>query len=364
MSEKYRIAFIVNGLPGSAMDIRARSFAERLRGSFDIHIAHRTGGKITAMFRFFVALLKFAPRCVYVFDIGFSGTIAALCYQRITHARFVVDTGDPIYELGRGLGRVALGLTATRLLEESALEAADFIIVRGTRHKNWLKARGFERVEVIQDGVDTVQFAPENADDVRRDLKLESTLVVGLIGSSMWSERYQMCYGWDLVEALGRIKDAPIKGFMIGGGDGIGRLKARCAELGIADKMVFLGFVPYEKLPYYIGAMDVCLSTQSNDLVGQFRTTGKLPLYLSCGKYVLASRVGEAELVLEPEMTIQYEGVKDESYPAKLAAKLLDLSVHPEDITKGAAGVGIARRVFDYDVLCARLKNVLISVLS
>jgi hypothetical protein len=50
--------------------------------------------------------------------------------------------------------------------------------------------------------------------------------------------------------------------------------------------------------------MDICLSTQTNDVVGWVRTTGKLPLYLAAGRYVLASRVGEAARVLPEEMLV------------------------------------------------------------
>ena len=39
----------------------------------------------------------------------------------------------------------------------------------------------------------------------------------------------------------------------------------------------------------HLSIMDVCISTQSNDLVGMVRTTGKLPLYLAYGKYVIAN---------------------------------------------------------------------------
>ena len=52
------------------------------------------------------------------------------------------------------------------------------------------------------------------------------------------------------------------------------------------------------RLEENLGALDVVLSTQSNDVVGQVRTTGKLPLYMANGRFILATDVGEASLVL------------------------------------------------------------------
>ena len=53
------LLFLVNGEPDSAMGIRARSFAKRLRSDFCVHIAYRSTHKIYAIFRFFWLLLLF-----------------------------------------------------------------------------------------------------------------------------------------------------------------------------------------------------------------------------------------------------------------------------------------------------------------
>ena len=68
-------------------------------------------------------------------------------------------------------------------------------------------------------------------------------------------------------------------------------------------------------------AIDVCLSTQTNDVIGNVRTTGKLPLYLAAGRFVLASRVGEAARVLPPRCWSIPRRL-DPDYPAKLAERV------------------------------------------
>ena len=146
---------------------------------------------------------------------------------------------------------------------------------------------------------------------------------------------------------------------MIGNGSGIPHLKARCREYGIEDRMVFLDYVPYEKLPLYLGLIDVCLSTQTNDVVGQVRTTGKLPLYLAAGRYILASDVGEAARILDREMLVPYEGVKDEQYPRKLAERITNILEHPEILNRAADQIALAKEHFDYSILSERVHQCL-----
>src|SRR5205814_9698643 len=116
---------------------------------------------------------------------------------------------------------------------------------------------------------------------------------------------------------------------------------------------------PMSELPSLINACDVCLSTQTNDVPGNVRTTGKLPLYLACGRYVLASRVGEAARVLPADMLVPYDGTVDRGYPARLAERIRELIGDRVRLRLGTAGVAIARNHFDYDRLATRVESVL-----
>jgi len=197
---------------------------------------------------------------------------------------------------------------------------------------------------------------------LRRQKELDGVLTIGVVGSSIWNEKLQMCYGWDLIEAIRLLRDKPVKGIIIGDGSGILPLKTLCREYAIEDKVLFLGFVPYEHLPLYLSMIDVCLSTQTNDLVGQVRTTGKLPLYLASGRYILASDVGEAALVLDDEMLVPYDGVKDESYPLKLAQRINQLLERKSSFGPLETHIALAREQFDYSVLSKRVAAVIESV--
>jgi glycosyltransferase involved in cell wall biosynthesis len=353
------VAFVVSGDHDSAMGFRARSMATRLAGHYNLPIAYRSGSKVLSILSIFAFLVRVRPALVYLFDISYTGVLATTLYKLIFRKRLIVETGDVIVELVRSTGsRGRLGLWLTQLLEHLAFAIADRIVVRGTFHKEFLSHQGIE-ADVIQDGVDTEKFTPEDPRELRKRLGLEGVMTVGLVGSSVWSEKLQMCYGWDLVETIRLLKDRPVKGVMIGSGSGISHLMTLSKQYEIDDQILFLDHVPYDELPHYLGLIDICLSTQTNNLVGKVRTTGKLPLYLATGRYILASDVGEATIVLNREMLVHYEGDKDQQYPQKLMTRIESILEHPEMLELSVNNVTLARTFFDYAVLAERMKQVI-----
>jgi len=356
------VAFVVNGAEGSAMADRAGAFASRLSGRWHVTTACRRSRGAAGISGFARWLRETAPDVVYVLDMGVAGVLAGAWRTLGRSTPLVIDTGDAIAALARSSGmRGPLGLLATSALERFSLRAADHIVVRGTFHRELLAKRRIDAT-VIPDGVNLGVFSPRDGSAMRRALDLGDGLVVGLVGSSVWSPTLGIAYGWDLIEMLAHLRDLPVRGLLVGDGSGIEHLRERARVLGVQDRVVFAGRRPLAELPEILSACDVCLSTQSNDIPGNVRTTGKLPLYLACGRYVLASRVGEAARVLPGEMLVPYEGTVDKGYPSRLAERVRALAAAPSRLTLGGGGVTIARQHFDYDMLAGRLDTVLTTV--
>jgi glycosyltransferase involved in cell wall biosynthesis len=359
-----KIVFLVNGAPNSPMDIRARALAGRLRDKFKVHLSYRSAHKLVSIWRFLFFLMRVRPAGCYVVDMAFSGVLAAAFYRAISSCRVIVDTGDSIYELSRLSGtRSSIGVWLTKCLEKLGLAISDRVVVRSHEHQALLSRQKIA-AEVVPDGVDLAQFRPQAEAELRRQFGLDGVVTVGVLGSLIWSPRWQMCYGWDLIEAIHLLRDLPVKGVIIGDGTGLPFLKKQCAAYGLEDRIVFIGRVPYDALPRYLNLLDICLSTQSNDLAGQVRTTGKLPLYLACGRFVLASEVGEAARVLPPEMLVPYHGTKDEQYPQRLAERITTLVAHPERLNRQAESRTVAQNNFDYSVLAAKVGQTIQEILS
>src|SRR5262249_42857683 len=99
----------------------------------------------------------------------------------------------------------------------------------------------------------------------------------------------------------------------------------------------------------------------SNDVVGMVRTTGKLPLYLACGKYVTATDVGEARRVLPGVgCLLPYKGVRDDDHPEPLAQHLQKLTDHSNRLCVQAAARHAAKDHFDYCELALRVQRICI----
>jgi hypothetical protein len=105
--------------------------------------------------------------------------------------------------------------------------------------------------------------------------------------------------------------------------------------------------------------MDIALSTQTNNLPGQVRTTGKLPEYMAADRFIIASRVGEAAFLLPELMLLDYYGNLDQNYPVRLADRVGLLHNRPELMKEGLLLSRIARRECNYDLLSESLMRAL-----
>jgi glycosyltransferase involved in cell wall biosynthesis len=352
--------FFVNGSNTSSASIRAQQFAQKLPTTWKIYFNYRPSPKWKGISTFIQAALRHRPDVIYVMDTAYTGVIAGCLAKSWLDCKLITDTGDVAYELAKSVGTYSRKqLALIQWVEQMAMLRSDAIVVRGSYHKTWLEKQGIFKAVFIPDGVDKAEIEPIDRAESKRNLGLDQYLVVGMIGNMAWSERHQICYGWDIVEALGLLQDLPVKALLVGDGDGRSILEQRVEALGIRDRLIFTGRVPYEELSQYLAAMDVCVSTQSNDLVGMVRTTGKLPLYLAHGKYVIATDVGEASRVL-PSVgcLLPYEGVRDDQHPARLADHLRLLRKEPHRLQVSEAAQQVARDNFDYQLLAHRLEKL------
>lgn len=360
-----RVAFLVNGSIESAMGERARSLAARLAPQFHIPIAYRSGRKGLAAWKFYEQLRAHKPDVCCCFDMAVDGVLAGAWYRCRYGCPLIVDTGDDIVALGQALGRGVCARAATRWLEWLAVRSAAVVTVRGRFHQENLLARGIE-CHFVPDGVSVDDFHPSEGERPPQPDAVHP-LVIGVLGSCVWSPVRQGCYGQELVELLALLRPTspvPVRGVFIGDGNGLPRLKARAAELGVYDLLEFTGRLPLNALPAQLHQWHIALSTQTNDAVGRVRTTGKLPLYLAAGRFILASRVGEASRLLPEEMLVDFAGSRDTSYASKLQQRILELLTQDQDWRYRPECVALAKSHFEYDLLATRYQAILSQVLS
>jgi glycosyltransferase involved in cell wall biosynthesis len=347
------------------MATRARAFAAALPG-WKSAILLRDGSRSAACRSYFRGLRHIRPDVIYVLDLTVPAILGALAVRRLTKARVILDTGDATAALiggGHPLGAVAYPLLAW--YERECLAASDAVVVRGSEHARLLALEGIKAAAVIPDGVDMEIFRPGDASEVRAALGVEDQLIVGAVGSLRWNSRLQWTTGLELVEALALSRRDDVVGLVVGQGSGLAHLRARARQYRLDNRIRFVdAWLDQSRLASYINAIDVCLSTQTNDAVGQVRTTGKLPLFLASERFVLATRVGEAARVLPDEMLLEYSGAFDPLYPARLAARIDSLASDRSRLVARKQGPAIAAAEFDYRVLSVRLARVLDAFVS
>ncbi len=353
------VTFLVHGGPNSIESIRAHGLARRLPPE-TTRYCFRGARRSATVSAWSQEIQSRPPDLLYVLNTALPGAILAPWWSITRGQRYLLDTGDAVYEMARQSG-IGAGskLPLLWFFERLAHRRASAVIVRGTRHRELLLGRGLRRVEVIRDGfAEQAGATPEAVEALRRRLGLADRFVVGVMGSTVWSPRLKICYGWDLLEALAKLRDLPVTGLLIGDGDGLPRLRQRAAELGVTDRLVFTGRIPYPEVPTYLRLMDVAMSTQTNNLPGQVRTTGKLPEYMAAERFILASRVGEAALVLPELMLLDYEGEVDSGYPLRLAERVRLLHGRRELLELRRSLPGLARQLCDYDGLSLKFAEL------
>jgi glycosyltransferase involved in cell wall biosynthesis len=355
-----RLAILVHGGPNSIEAVRARGLAadwpeDRLRRLF------RGQSRAEAAAEWTRQLDEFRPEVVYVLNTALPGAALAPRWCRRRSVPYLLDTGDVIYEMARRSGVTPRWkLPFLWHFERLAQRRARTIVVRGTKHREHLLRRGHRSVEVIRDGyVPAPHVSEADVAALKRRLGLKGFFVAGVMGSLVWSPRLKICYGWDLIEALAQLRDLSVRALIIGDGNGWDWLKARAERFGVRDRVVFTGRIPYPEVPAHLRVMDVALSTQTNNLPGQVRTTGKLPEYMATGRYILASRVGDAEVLLPPPMLVDYAGEVDAAYPGRLADRLRRLATHPADLALRETLPAVAERECSYPVLARRFREVI-----
>ncbi|MGH8056918.1 MAG: glycosyltransferase, partial [Candidatus Entotheonellia bacterium] len=302
---------------------------------------------------------KAAPSVIYVEGMGYAGILAAITGKLLHGSRFVISTGDAAYAFAKSCMNV-LKAQLVGVMEFTALHLADAIIVWGTYHKELLERNGFRNVFWIPGGVDTSRFKPLDVSPFRAKLGLKDRLTIGVVGSINLNRKHQFCYGWEVVEVLRLVKGLPVVGVIVGVGNGVSFLQRKAREYGVEGQLILAGWVDHEVLPQYVNLIDVCISTQSNDLVGQVRITAKVPEYLACGRFIIASDVGGARsFVNESGLLLEYDGVKDHCYVEAIAGHLRRILRNRSVLEAGLKGVETAKRHFDYSMLRPELRTVI-----
>jgi glycosyltransferase involved in cell wall biosynthesis len=179
---------------------------------------------------------------------------------------------------------------------------------QNVRHADWVFAVSSTQVEMARRlrpgreasvvylpvGVDCRTFDTAGADagQVKRQFGLPDKVIVGYLGYlTSWAGRFA---GEQLAEIAPHLSQTHDVHFLVVGfGPALAKFQARVAELGVANRFTFTGYVPDALLPSCVAAMDVCLDILEEGFHSLARSETKLKQYLAMGRACVATAIGE-----------------------------------------------------------------------
>jgi glycosyltransferase involved in cell wall biosynthesis len=277
-----------------------------------------------------------------------------LVLARLLRATCVCEAaGEPVPSWWAAThGRLRVWLS--RRLAGLALRRADRVVVLTDGLRDHLVREyglAAERVTVIPSGTDTELFGQADRAECRRRLGLPADAdLIGFIGSFY---RYQ---GLEtLIEILPGLKQRRPRARLVFVGDGEerGRLRDRADALGLADSVIWPGRVPYQDVPSWIGAMDVCVAPFRADR-GE---TSPVKLFdaLSCSRPVVATAIPSVAGMFSEEQGVV---LVPPAAPEALAEAIWRVLENPEwAAALGRRGRRVVEERYSWTALLRRLQH-------
>ncbi|MCG8607640.1 glycosyltransferase family 4 protein [bacterium] len=193
------------------------------------------------------------------------------------------------------------------LVELMVMKLADRIITVSDILKSYYLERNIaaDKISVAANGVDIERFSPQVLPKpIFEKYQLADKVVLGFIGSFHY---------WHGLENLRRLIELTTSKFenvvylLVGDGPLKNQLTEFVKESGLSEEVILTGYVPHEEVPNYLAAMNVVLAPYPASDFFYFSPL-KIFEYMSAGKPVLASRLGQiAEMIEHGENGLLYE---------------------------------------------------------
>lgn len=227
---------------------------------------------------------EFKPDVVVGFGILNARIAISQCHQRgVPFVYYIID------ELHRLVPQPQFQWLA-RTVEQKNMQTSDLVlsINEGLREYTIEMGAPREKTQVIRAGVNLDWFNNADRNKKRKELGIaDDDIVLFFMG---WL--YDFSGLKEVAEALSRQpEDSKLKLLVVGKGDLWDYLQNVRAKPDMADKIIMTGWQPYDTIPDFIIAADICLlPAQKNDIMKNIVPI-KMYEYLAAGKPVIATNL-------------------------------------------------------------------------
>jgi glycosyltransferase involved in cell wall biosynthesis len=247
-------------------------------------------------------------------------------FPKLFGAVALLDEHDPFPELlmsRYGLDERHGAVKMVRWIERISLRFADHIMTTTHALKEHYEAIvGNKPVSVVMNLPDDRMFRPQE--------NLEQTLADSSNGFVLlYAGTVSGIYNLDMaVRAVGSLKSAipSIRLWVLGDGDDLPRLRMISEELGVTDRVDFVGDVPFNRVPEYIARSSVGLSLLKLDPLTDMCFNNKAGEYVAMGLPCISTRTTTAAGHFPEDVVRFVEPGSQES----LETAIVELYNHPE----------------------------------
>lgn len=271
----------------------------------EIPVIDRSGWRALS-FNFFLLLRLMATRRSDRPDVIYlrrTTTLVPLLYSKLTGARFFFELNDDPYRnlyIDRGSWKSVLRNTLSLLVDHLNMSASDRIfaisreIIKEIRRLR--PAIPAARFRLMPSGANLSLFSPMPREDAQTITGLDaSARYIGFAGTLLPHQGIGTLI--DAAEFI--LARCPGCRFVImGEGPVKDSLRTMAESRSMGRSFIFTGQIPYEKLPAWINAMDICVAPYAAN--AGYRSPVKIFDYLACGRPVVASRIAGTTDRFEP----------------------------------------------------------------
>lgn len=214
-------------------------------------------------------------------------------------------------------------------VEQMCMEEADRVLTIGEAMRDELVSRGIpaEKIDVIPNGVDTDVFRRQERDqDLAAELGLTGIPTFGYVSNMDHYRESQET----LVHAAAHLRDlgSPLHCVLVGDGPRRVVVENLAEELGVTDRVHFIGRVQHDLIPAYYSLIDVFVVPRIPERAATYVTPLKPFEAMATGRPVVVSDLPALrEIVAAPHRGTTFPAGDS----AALAEELVTLSRDPEE---------------------------------
>jgi glycosyltransferase involved in cell wall biosynthesis len=196
---------------------------------------------------------------------------------------------------------------------------------------------------LIPNGVNTKLF--RNYKNAKNELGLNN-FIVGYVGVLReWVDLSPVFH------ALKKLKD--IKMLVVGSEGRYNENIELAKKIGVTNKVIFTGMVPYSQVPRYISAMDICLIPFKKDAISENALPLKLFEYMACEKPVISTELPVIKNVIGDKI---FYVTKKSGYKEKIKDLYIDEKLRQE---MGKNGSKFVIKNYNWEKIVKDLEDVL-----